>query len=223
MLTLGCPRQVTAEAGIDALSHAIEAYTAVENAEFPVPDGEVSIYQGKNPLADSLAERAMELIAGNLVTAVEQPENLAAREAMALAATLGGLAFSNAGVALVHALEYPVGGATHRSHGSGNGLLLPHVMRFNLPARPRQFARVAVLLGENTAGLAESAAAERAIEAVTKLARRVGIPARLRDLDVAEADLPPMAAQAFALKRLLRVNPRTPTAADLLQILRWAY
>src|SRR5258707_3274140 len=84
---------------------------------------------------------------------------------MALAALLAGMAFSNVGVALVHALEYPVGGAVHCSHGAGNGLLLPYVMRFNLPARIPAFARIAVLLGEVMAGLGEREAAERAVTA----------------------------------------------------------
>src|SRR5439155_21255671 len=93
-------------------------------------------------------------------------EDLEAREGMALAATLAGLAFSNVGVAVVHALEYPVGGATHCSHGAGNGLLLPYVMRFNLPARPREFAAVARLLGEDVTGLSDEQAAQRAVAAV---------------------------------------------------------
>src|SRR5439155_8084370 len=96
-------------------------------------------------------------------------EDLEAREGMALAATLAGLAFSNVGVAVVHALEYPVGGATHCAHGAGNGLLLPFVMRFNLPARPREFAAIARLLGEDVSGLDEQRAAERAVAAVERL------------------------------------------------------
>src|SRR5947199_7418182 len=100
---------------------------------------------------------------------------------MALAATLAGMAFSNVGVAAVHALEYPVGGAVHCSHGAGNGLLLPYVMRFNLPARRKQFAVIARLLGEDVADVDEAAAAEKAIDAVTKLRADIGFPSRLRD------------------------------------------
>src|ERR1700682_1185902 len=92
--------------------------------------------------------------------AVAYRNNLEAREGMALGATLAGMAFSNVGVALVHAMEYPVGGATHCSHGAGNGLLLPFVMRFNLPARRKEFAAIARLLGEEVTGLSEDAAAE---------------------------------------------------------------
>src|SRR5204863_3993079 len=116
-----------------------------------------------------------------------------AREGMALGATLGGLAFSNAGVALVHAMEYPVGAAVHVSHGAGNGLLLPFVMRYNLPVRQAAFAEVARLLGENVAGLAELAAAERAVQTVEKLKSDIGIPSRLRDLRVKQEQLRPFA------------------------------
>lgn len=220
LLTLSCPPKVTADSGIDALTHAIEAYTAVDNATFALPPGERSVYQGKNPLADAMAEQAIVLVGRYLRRAVKEGKDLEAREGMALAATLGGLAFSNAGVAVVHALEYPLGGATHCSHGAGNGLLLPHVMRYNLPARPAAFARVAQLLGEDTAGLSEAQAAEKAVEAVEKLKRDIGIPARLRDLGVTETQLRPFAEKAIQLKRILRVNPREVTVESLEGILR---
>jgi alcohol dehydrogenase class IV len=222
-LTLTCPAKVTADSGVDALTHAIEAYTAVDNAQFPVADGGVTAYQGRNVLSDAMAETAMRLIAEHLAGAVIEPDNLAAREGMALAALTAGLAFSNSGVALVHALEYPVGGAVHCSHGAGNGLLLPHVMRFNLPKRTRQFVRVAELLGENVESLSEHAAAERAVVAVERLCRAVGIPSRLRDIGVRQEQLSEFAAKAFAIKRLLRVNPRSASEADLLGILTAAY
>jgi alcohol dehydrogenase class IV len=221
-LTLSCPAKVTADSGIDALTHAIEAYTAVDNATFPLPDGEMTVYQGRHPVADCLAERSIALIGRHLVSAVREGANLAAREGMALAATLAGLAFSNTGVALVHAMEYPVGGATHCSHGAGNGLLLPFVMRFNLPARQREFATIARLLGQDVAGLSEEQAAERAIAAVEQLKRDIGIPQRLRDLGVQESQLPAFAEKAFSIKRILRVNPRTPSVQDIESIYRAA-
>jgi alcohol dehydrogenase class IV len=142
---------------------------------------------------------------------------------MSLAATLAGMAFSNCAVAVVHALEYPMGGELHVSHGAGNGLLLPFVMRFNLPERVSTFARIATLLGENTAGQSDAVAAELAISAVEKLKRAVGIPERIRDIGGREEQLPRFAAKAFAIKRLMMVNPRQPTEADLLEILRAAY
>lgn len=223
LLTVSCPPKVTADSGIDALTHAIEAYTAVDNEEFPLPPGERTIYQGRHPLGDVLAERAIELIGANLRRAVANGQDLSAREGMALGATLAGLAFSNVGVAVVHALEYPLGGATHCSHGAGNGLLLPFVMRFNLPVRVSRLARIAALLGQDITGLAETAAAERAIMAVERLKTDIGIPQKLRDLGVTGDQLPVFAEKAFAVKRILRVNPRTVTVRDLEEILRAAY
>jgi alcohol dehydrogenase class IV len=222
LLTVSCPPKVTADSGIDALTHAIEAYTAVDNATFPLPHGERSVYQGRHPVGDMLAERAITLIGKHLRKVVADGQDLEAREGMALAATLAGLAFSNVGVAVVHALEYPVGGATHCSHGAGNGLLLPYVMRFNLPERRRELAAVGALLGEDTAGLGEGEAAERAIAAVERLRVDIGIPTRLRDLGVTEGQLRPFAEKAYAVKRILRVNPRAVTLNDLEGILRAA-
>jgi alcohol dehydrogenase class IV len=223
LLTVSCPPRVTADSGIDALTHAIEAYTAVDNASFPLPEGERTVYQGKHPLGDCFAEKAIALVGRFLQRAVADGKDLEAREGMALAATLAGLAFSNVGVALVHALEYPVGGATHCPHGAGNGLLLPFVMRFNLPARTREMADIARLLGEDVSGLDEPAAAERAIVAVEKLRKDVGIPLRLRDLGVKQEQLRSFAEKAFGIKRILRVNPRTVTVQDMESILQAAY
>jgi alcohol dehydrogenase len=223
LLTLSCPPKVTADSGIDALTHAIEAYTAVDNADFPLPHGERSVYQGRHPFGNMLAERAVRLIGANLRRAVRDGADLDAREGMALGATLAGMAFSNVGVALVHALEYPVGGATHCSHGAGNGLLLPYVMRYNAPARLAAFASLARLLGEEVAGLSDEQSAERAVAAVEKLRTDIGIPTRLRDLGVKENQLRPFAEKALGIKRILRVNPRTPTLEDLEGILRAAF
>lgn len=222
-LTLSCPAKPTADSGIDALTHAIEAYTCVDFDKLAVPIEEPFPYDGKNPLGDCLAERAIELVGKHLITAVREPQNLAAREGMALAATLAGLAFSNCAVAAVHALEYPIGGTLHCSHGAGNGLLLPYVMRFNLPARPREFARIAQLLGENVVGLDETQAAERSIVAVERLRAAIGIPQRIRDLGGTRDQLPEFARKAFQIKRLMLLNGRPPTEADLLQILEHAF
>src|SRR5207237_1174233 len=161
LLTVSCPPKVTADSGIDALTHAVEAYTAVDNETFPLAPGEVTVYQGRHPMGDLLAEKAMALVGRFLRRAVANGNDLEAREGMALGASLAGMSFSNVGVAAVHALEYPVGGAVHCSHGAGNGLLLPAVMRFNLPARVPQFAVIAKLLGEDVLGLTEHQAAER--------------------------------------------------------------
>jgi alcohol dehydrogenase class IV len=223
LLTMSCPLKVTADSGIDALTHAIEAYTAVDNAVFPLPPPERSVYQGRHPLADCLAEKAIALIGANLRRAVADGKDVEAREGMALGATLAGLAFSNVGVAVVHALEYPVGGATHCSHGAGNGLLLPFVMRYNLPARLKEFATIARLLGEDVTGLGQQQAAEKAITAVERLRKDIGIPQRLRDLGVQENQLRSFAEKAFSIKRILRVNPRPVTVEDLHSILKSAF
>jgi alcohol dehydrogenase class IV len=223
LLTVSCPPKVTADSGIDALTHAIEGFTAVDNAAYPLPPGETSVYQGKNPFADMCAERAITLVGKFLRRAVRDGTDLEARDGMALAATLGGLAFSNAGVALVHAMEYPVGAAVHCSHGAGNGLLLPYVMRYNMPARDEAFGYVAELLGDDTTGDNESQAADAAIRAVEELRADIGIPTRLRDLGVAEDMLRPFAEKAFSFKRLMRVNPRYPTEAEIEHIYRSAY
>jgi alcohol dehydrogenase class IV len=222
LLTVSCPPKVTADSGIDALTHAVEAYTAVDNETFPLPHGERTVYQGRHPFGDMLAERAISLIGQFLRRAVSNGNDLDAREGMALGATMAGMSFSNVGVAVVHALEYPVGGATHCSHGAGNGLLLPFVMRFNLPARKKQFAAIARLLGEDVTKLTEDAAAERAVTAVEKLRADIGIPQRLRDLGVKPEQLRPFAEKAFGIKRILRVNPRPVTADDLEKILQAA-
>jgi len=222
-LTDNCPRQVTADSGIDALTHAIEAYTAIDFDQLAAPDGAPVAYEGRYPLGECLAEKAISLIGQHLVAAVEGGGNRAGRDGMALAATLAGLAFSNCAVAVVHALEYPLGGAVHVSHGAGNGLLLPFVMRYNLPVRQAAFARIAALLGENVAGLDESAAAERAIAAVERIRGQIGIPTRLRDLGVKREQLPLFAEKAFAIKRLMGTNPRQPSERDLLGILNAAF
>ncbi len=220
LLTLSCPPKVTADSGIDALTHAIEAYTAVDYDKMETPPGQASGYDGRHPLGDCLAEKAIELVGRHLVTAVKQPGNIAAREGMSLASTLAGIAFSNCGVALVHALEYPLGGALHCSHGAGNGLLLPYVMRFNLPERKKTFGRIAALLGADVAGLDEDAAAEKAISQVEQLRRDIGIPQRIRDIGGTADQLATFAEKAFALKRLQWVNPRKSTIEDFQQILR---
>ncbi|QDU30054.1 NAD-dependent methanol dehydrogenase [Anatilimnocola aggregata] len=222
-LTYTCPPKVTADSGIDALTHAIEALTAIDYSLLPIPPEDDVAYCGAHPLGGCLAEKAIELVGLHLATAVADGSNRAAREGMALASTLAGLAFSNCAVALVHALEYPLGAVLHCSHGAGNGLLLPYVMRFNLPERTSQFARIARLLGEDTRGTTEPEAAERAIFAVERLRARIGIPARIRELGGTREQLPTFASKAYAIKRLRDVNPRVASEQDLLAILEAAF
>jgi alcohol dehydrogenase class IV len=222
LLTVSCPPRVTAGSGIDALTHAIEAYTAIDNETFPVAEGQQTVYQGRHPMGDLIAERAIELVGRHLRRAVADGQDLDAREGMSLAATFAGLAFSNVGVAAVHALEYALNQVAHIPHGTGCGLLLPYVMRFNLPVRRRRMARIAELLGENVSGLDDASAAERAIAAVERLKAEIAIPARMGEVGVRTEHLSGMAEKAFAVKRVLRVNPRSASQEELEAILRSA-
>jgi len=221
-LTYSCPAKVTADSGIDALTHAIEAYTAIDYSALDVVPGDPVAYEGAHPLGDCLAERAIALVGQFLVRSVADPEDHEARDGMALAATLAGMAFSNCGVALVHALEYPLGGALHCSHGAGNGLLLPYVMDYNLTERIDKLARVAELLGADCAGCTPEQSAREAIEMVRRLRLEIGVPDRIREIGGTAEQLPQFASKSFEIKRLMTINPRTPSEADLLEILQTA-
>ncbi|GIV85419.1 MAG: alcohol dehydrogenase [Candidatus Roseilinea sp.] len=223
LLTLTCPPNVTAESGMDALVHAVEAYTVIGYNAMDVPPDARPQFTGRQPITDALAERAIRLIGRNLRLAVYQPKNIAAREGMHLAALLAGMAFSSAGLGAAHALQYPVGAATHTSHGLGTGLLLPYVVEYLLPAAPRRFARIAAWLGEEVKGMSAAEAGRRCVEAIQRLKQDVGLPMRLRDIGVGEAHLRPMAQQAAMYQRLLRMSPRPLDVAGLEQILRGAW
>ena len=221
-LTYSCPATVTADSGIDALTHAIEAYTAIDYSALDVVPGDPVAYEGAHPLGDCLAERAIALVGQFLARSVADPQDREARDGMSLAATLAGMAFSNCGVALVHALEYPLGGALHCSHGAGNGLLLPYVMEYNLPERIDKLARVAELLGADCAGCTPEQSARQAIEMVRQLRLEIGVPDRIREIGGTSEQLPQFASKSFEIKRLMTINPRTPSEADLLEILQTA-
>ncbi|MEZ6058170.1 MAG: iron-containing alcohol dehydrogenase [Planctomycetaceae bacterium] len=221
-LTISCPRQATADSGIDALTHAIEAYLATDFHEIEAPASGIPAYEGRHPLGSLFAEEAIRLVGKHLVTAVLDPKNILAREGMALAATLAGLAFSNCGVALVHAMEYPLGGVLHCSHGAGNGLLLPYVMRFNLPYRLSQLSRVAELLGVDISELSEEEAADAAIHKVDEIRATIGVPTRIRELGGVVEQIPDFAAKAYAIKRLMTLTPRPVTLELIEEIYREA-
>lgn len=223
LLTSSCPPAVTADAGIDALTHAVEAYMAPDYVlEAGSPDP-ATPYQGRYPLTDLLAREAIALCGRYLRRAVYKGADLEARENMHLASLLAGLAFSNAGLTAVHALEYPIGVATGCSHGAGNGLMLPFVMAYNAPACPERLAEVARLLGERVDGLSDVEAALKGAEAVQRLKAEIGIPLRLRDLGVEEQALPSLAQGAAAVARLIAANPRPLDAGSLERILREAW
>jgi len=222
LMTLNCPPQVTADAGIDALTHAVEAYMVLDH-RLEVGEEPPGVYTGRSLLSDSLAEQAIALTCRYLRRAVYKGGDVEAREGMHLASLLAGMAFSNAGLTAVHALEYPVGVATGCTHGAGNGLFLPYVMEYNIPACAERLATVALLLGETVDGLSPLQAAEVAVEAVQRLKADIGIPMSLRDLGVEEGALRPLAEATAQITRLLEANPR-PLDADALEgILRRAW
>jgi alcohol dehydrogenase class IV len=212
---------VTADAGIDALTHAVEAYLVADHRLESGPD-RPGLYTGRSALSDTLAERAIALAGQYLRRAVYHGSDLEAREGMHLASLLAGMAFSNAGLTAVHALEYPVGVATGCTHGAGNGLLLPYVMAYNVAACPDRLATVARLLGEAVDGFTAWEAAHQAVEAVKRLNADIGIPLRLREM-VTEEDLRPMAVATAQIRRLLEANPRPLDADSLEDILREAW
>lgn len=222
-LTDSCPPSVTGPSGIDALVHAIEAFTNRDFSQMVDVDPQARAYEGSYPLTRLLASEAIELVGKHLVTACREPDNQASRDAMAQAAMLAGMAFSNSGVGIVHALEYPVGALTHCGHGEGNGLILPHVMKYNRSHRVQAFGRIAALLGVDVTGMSPAEAADRAIVEVETLQERVGIRKRLRDLGLREDQISQVAEKAFAIRRLMDLNPRTPTQQDLESILRSAF
>lgn len=219
LLTVSCPPRVTAHSGLDALSHAIEATCAISYRDLPADEQASRVFTGKNPYADGLAAQAIRLVGGFLKLAVDDGTDLEAREAMATASLLAGLAFSSAGTGLVHALQYPIGSLTRTSHGHGNAVLMPAVMQFNLEVRQAEMAMIARALGAARDAEADDAAAVRAPGAVAALAASVGVPAGLGTIGVLPEHVPAVAAEAMTIERLIRANPRPVTAGDLEGIL----
>src|SRR5699024_2522177 len=180
-LMVGKPAGLTAATGMDALTHAIESYVSL----------------GANPVTDSMAIQAIKLISNNLRQAVAYGHNIEARENMAHASLLAGMAFNNAGLGYVHAMAHQLGGLYDIPHGVANAVLLPHVERYNLISNPQKFADIAAFMGENTEGLSVRDAADKAIEAISKLSEDVNIPGHMRDLGVNEDDFEKMAELAL--------------------------
>ncbi|MGK5077499.1 iron-containing alcohol dehydrogenase [Janthinobacterium sp. HLX7-2] len=197
-LTLGLPPAITATTGIDAMVHAIEAYTSRLH---------------KNPLSDMLAKQALSLLSANLIPACNDGANLPARQAMLLGAMLAGQAFSNAPVAAVHALAYPIGGLFHVPHGLSNALVLPHVLRFNLSHAAPLYAELATLLQPGITG-SDEARANVLIDAMQDMALATGIARTLREVGIAASDLDRLADEAMLQTRLLSNNPRAVTRHD---------
>ncbi len=208
-LTLGLPPHITAMTGVDAMVHAVEAYTSARL---------------KNPYSDMLAREALRLMAANIVTATHQGDNLEARQGMLLGACLAGQAFANAPVAAVHALAYPLGGHYHIPHGLSNSLVLPEVLRFNADAAEALYADLAQVVLE-PGNLPDTTPGRCAalVDYFDELIEVLELPATLADVRVPEGDLPMLAADAMLQQRLLVNNPRPVSEADALAIYQACY
>jgi alcohol dehydrogenase len=206
-LLLALPAHITAETGIDAMVHAIEAYTSKIK---------------KNPISDHLAIKALTLLAEHLPAAYANGASLEHRGGSMLGAMLAGQAFANAPVAGVHALAYPLGGLYHLAHGLTNALMLPHVLRFNLDAAVEPYAELAEVLVPGCSGDTETKAL-LFIEFISGLCEKLGLNKRLRDMGIAEDGLSELAEQAMLQTRLLQNNPKDIELADALAIYQRAW
>jgi alcohol dehydrogenase class IV len=218
-LTVSCPANVTAYSGMDALVHAIESFCARVRTD----SSPHAIFVGKNPVSDVLATKAITAITKFLPIAVAQPNHREAREQMALSSLLAGMAFSAAGTAAVHALQYPVGEATHTPHGLGNAVLLSTVMKRITPSCIAEMAFIARSLDSSLNLKTDAEAGAQAATLVDEFASKVGIPKGLHTLGLKESQLPELAKMATTVKRLLDNSPVLFDESDLLQILQEAF
>lgn len=208
-LTLGLPPHVTAATGIDAMVHAIEAFTSKRL---------------KNPLSDMVALRALDLLSRNIRTAVSQGSDIDARSEMLLGAMLAGQAFANAPVGAVHALAYPLGGTYHIPHGLSNSLVLPHVIRFNSPAAAPLYLEVAAAIFDiKEQALDIDKVSEVMADYFLNLALDLGLQTKLSEINIAEDALEDLAEKAMDQQRLLINNPRDVSYQDALAIYKQAY
>jgi len=203
LLMVGMPPALTAATGMDALTHAVEAYVSTI----------------ANPITDACAIKAIELIAGYLTKAVANGEDLEARDRMAYAEYLAGMAFNNASLGYVHSMAHQLGGFYNLPHGVCNAILLPAVSQYNLIACPQRFADIAVALGEKICGLSVVEAAQKAIDRIKALSASIGIPANLTELGVKEADLKVMSENAKK-DACQFTNPRKATLDQVIQIFK---
>ena len=205
-LTWTVPAKVTADTGMDALTHCIEAYTN----------------KFAHPSVDIYALYGIRLIAANLERAVKNGKDVEAREALAFGSMYGGLCLGPVNTAAVHALSYPLGGEFHIPHGLSNAILLPSVMKFNAEASPKRYAEVAVAMGCEP-GKDDNETAQRGVEFIYKLAESVGIPKKLTDLGIPQTAVDGMAKAAMEVQRLLKNNPREVTEQDARNIYNSLY
>jgi alcohol dehydrogenase len=206
LLTHTAPPAVTAASGMDALCHAIEAYTS----------------RGGNPLVDPFALEAVRLIAAHLRAAVRNGRDADARHGMALGSLTAGLALANSPMNAVHALAYPLQGWHHIPHGLANAMLLAPIVAYNASSDPARFARVAAAMGCETAGLSVERAAAAGAEACRALSVDVGIPQHLSEVDITAQHIPALVEGALQIERLLRNNPRPLDAVEIAAIYRQA-
>ena len=204
-LMVAMPASLTAATGMDALTHAVEAYVSTI----------------ATPVTDCSALKAIELISKWLRTAVADGSDLEARNQMTYAELLAGMAFNNASLGYVHAMAHQLGGFYDLPHGVCNAILLPHVCKFNIEANPERFADIAEALGENVEGLSMEEKTNKAIEAIERLAKDINIPANLAQLGVREEDLEIMATNAMK-DACSFTNPRTATLEEVVGIYKAA-
>ncbi|HYN46656.1 MAG TPA: iron-containing alcohol dehydrogenase [Allosphingosinicella sp.] len=198
-LTLTLPRSVTAATGIDAMVHAIEAYTSARL---------------KNPMSDMFARKALRLISDNLIKVCDSPGDIEARGKMLLAAHLAGVAFANAPVAGVHALAYPLGGHFHVPHGLSNALMLTHVLSHNMEAARPLYAELGAMLDSSVKDIGQQGQAQAFVQHLARLSRAAGVPQRLSEVGVRAEHLDLLAAEAMKQERLLVNNPCPINEAD---------
>jgi alcohol dehydrogenase class IV len=208
-LTLGLPPAVTAATGIDAMVHAIEAYA--------------SISANNNPISRGLARQALKLLGANIREACFNGTNREARGNMLLGSLLAGQAFANSPVAAVHALAYPIGGHFHIPHGLSNALVLPHVLRFNLPNASGPYAEIAADAFPELDAVPLSDRAEAFVEKLVALSVELNVPQRLRDVNIPMSALELLSTEAMKQTRLLVNNPREVTLQDARAIYANAY
>lgn len=218
--TVTMPPSVTANTGIDALMHAIEAYTCRPYYTRPKPESPEKrpLYIGSNPFTDALAEKTIELIGKNLTTAVWNGRDINARSNMSMAAFIAGVVLANAGAHVPHSMAYLVGGRKHLPHGIGVAVHGPAFLKFAAKGIPEKLAKVAELLGEKVDGLSIKDAALKASEALITLMRDIKLPNGLEALGFTEEDIPKMAKDTLKIRRLLACSPIALKEEDIAQI-----
>lgn len=216
-LTVTLPSEQTASSGMDALAQAIEAYTVRRFDRKPRADGPADRpdYGGRTPLTDSLARRAIELLAENVRRAVGNGEDLEARAGMLLGSHLAGLAYTNAGVTVNHAMAMAIGGELHSPHGATVAALLPASMRYNAVSSPDRHAEIADLLGAAVDGAGRIERARTAADAVERLVSELGLPTGLSAFGATPDDVRPFAERTLQLERLTAGNPRDLSVEDV--------